>query len=288
MRLAAERGGVVINADAMQVYRDLRVLTARPAPADEAAVPHRLFGHVDAALAHSVAAWLADAAEALAAVREAGLPAIVVGGTGLYLAALTEGIAPVPPVPEAVRAHWRERRETESSEALHAALAVRDPEMAARLRPTDPQRVLRALEVIDGTGRSLAEWQAERGEPLVPPETATRVVLAPPRGHLRETIARRFRTMMEEGAVEEAAALAARGLSPDLPAMKAIGVRPLAAYAAGELDRSAAVERAVTESRQYAKRQETWFRHRFADWDRAPDASAAAELLRSAGPAAPV
>lgn len=278
MRLAAERGGVVINADAMQVYRDLRILTARPSAADEEAVPHVLFGYVDAAQAHSVAAWLAEAAGALREAREAGREAIVVGGTGLYLAALTEGLAPVPPVPADVRAHWRSRQDSEPSEALHAELARRDPAMADRLRPSDPQRVVRALEVIDGTGRSLAEWQGERAAPLVDPAAAVRIVLTPPRAFLRDTIARRFAVMMENGAEGEAAALAARGLPPDLPAMKAIGVRPLAAYAEGRLDRTAAVTQAITESRQYAKRQETWFRHRFADWARAPDAASAVVL----------
>lgn len=271
MRLAQEHGGTVINADAMQVYRDLRVLTARPGPADEDTVPHALFGTVDAAARHSVMAWLADAGREIAAARAAGRLPVVVGGTGLYLAALTEGLSPVPPVPDEVRAFWRARQQREPSEALHAELSRRDPVMAARLRPSDPQRLVRALEVIDATGRSLADWQAERSAPVVEPASAVRLVLAPPRPHLRAVIGRRFEKMLDEGALAEVAALVARGLDPSLPAMKAIGVRPLAAFLAGRLDRSAAVEAAVTETRQYAKRQETWFRHRFADWPRAGD-----------------
>lgn len=282
MSLAERHDGIIVNADAMQVYRDLRILTARPDAADEARVPHALFGTVDAAEPHSVALWLDDAAAALAAARATGRRPIVVGGTGLYLAALTEGLSPIPPVPAGIRQAWRARQAEASPQALHAELARRDPEMAARLRPSDPQRVIRALEVIDATGRSLADWQRERSAPLIAPGEAVRIVLAPPRAALREAIAIRFERMMEEGAVEEAARLAARGLDPALPAMKAIGVRPLAAHAAGELDRSEAVARAVTESRQYAKRQETWFRHRFRDWPRAENAMAALPELAAA------
>ena len=260
---------MIVNADAMQVYRDLAILTARPNAADEAAVPHLLYGTVDAAEAHSVAAWLESAREALARAAAEGRRPIVVGGTGLYLAALTEGLSAIPPVPEPVRAHWRARQAAEPAEALHAALARADPGMAARLRPSDPQRIVRALEVMEATGRSLADWQGERTPPLIEPgRDVLRVVVAPPRPLLRERIARRFDQMVAAGAVEEAAALAARGLDPALPAMKAIGVRLLAAYAAGEIDLPAAVSRAVTDTRQYAKRQETWFRNQFADWQR--------------------
>jgi len=254
----------------MQVYRDLKVLTARPAEADEAAVAHALYGYVDAAVPHSVAAWLDDAAATLARIRQDGRVPVITGGTGLYLAALTEGLSPVPRVPHDVRRAWRERQVRESAAALHAELALRDPRMAERLRPSDPQRVVRALEVIEGTGRSLADWQRARTPPVLPPgPQVRRLVIAPPRVALRAAISARFSRMLHEGAVEEAAALAARGLDPGLPAMKAIGVAPLAALAAGRLGRDEAAERAVTETRRYAKRQETWFRHRFADWPRA-------------------
>lgn len=269
LALAERHGGVVVNADAMQVYRDLSVLTARPSPEEEARVPHALFGHVDGATACSVAAWLLDAQTALAAAQEAGRVPVVVGGTGLYLAALTEGLSPVPPIPDEVRARWRARQAEEPAEALHAALARRDPVMARRLRPSDPQRIVRALEVLEATGRSLAAWQEERVPPVLPPGPGVRrIVLSPDRNDLRLRIARRFETMVAAGAVEEAEALAARGLDPGLPVMKAIGVRELASFAAGRLTRAEAVERAVTASRRYAKRQETWFRHRFADWER--------------------
>lgn len=273
LALAKERGGTVINADAMQVYRDLRILTARPDADEEASVPHALYGHVDGAAAYSVAQWLADVAATIAEVQGAGRLPILVGGTGLYFAALTEGLAPVPAVPEAVRSHWRARQAREAPEALHAELARRDPVMAARLRPSDPQRIVRALEVVEATGRSLATFHAERSRPVLPlgPEVE-RIVLAPDRAALRRRIATRFETMMEAGALAEAAALADRGLDPSRPVMKAIGVAPLAAHAAGRLDRDAAITRAVAESRQYAKRQETWFRNRFPDWPRrAPD-----------------
>ncbi|WMS41623.1 tRNA (adenosine(37)-N6)-dimethylallyltransferase MiaA [Acuticoccus sp. MNP-M23] len=277
MALAARLGGVVINADSMQVYGDLAILTARPSPADEARVPHALYGHVDAATAHSVAAFLSDVAGALAAARERGQRPVIVGGTGLYLAALTEGLSPTPQVPADVRALWRQRQKEAPSEALHAELARRDPPMAARLNPGDPQRIVRALEVVDGTGRSLLEFQAEKSPPLVDPAASTRIVLAPDRTVLRARIAARFEAMMASGALAEAATLAARGLDPALPSMKAIGVAPLIAHAAGALTAEEVMARAITESRQYAKRQDTWFRNRFRDWPRYESADAAAD-----------
>ncbi|WP_226583374.1 tRNA (adenosine(37)-N6)-dimethylallyltransferase MiaA [Acuticoccus sediminis] len=269
LALAERLGGAIVNADSMQVYRDLRVLTARPSAADEALAPHHLYGHVDAAEAMSVARWLDGVRAALSEVRAAGRVPIVVGGTGLYLAALTEGLSSMPDIPQAVRQRWREAQAREPSEALHAALAVRDPAMAARLRPSDPQRIVRALEVIEATGRSLGEWQGEREPPLLPvgPGVAA-IVVSPPREILRERIALRFEAMLEECAVDEAVGLLARGLDPALPAMKAIGVAPLSAYAAGRTGRAEAVAEAVRQTRQYAKRQDTWFRHRFAGWQR--------------------
>ncbi len=264
----------------MQVYRDLRVLTARPSVADEARVPHHLYGTVDAAEAASVAAWVAAAEGAITEARAAGRVPIVVGGTGLYLAALTEGLSPIPPVPEAVRRHWREAQAHETPAALHAALAARDPAMAARLRPSDPQRVVRALEVVEGTGRSLGAWQAERTPPVLPlaPGVAN-FVLETPRPLLRERIAARFEAMVEEGAIDEAVRLTGRHLDPALPAMKAIGVAQLSAHARGLVGRDEAIGDAITQTRQYAKRQDTWFRNRFADWSRL-------EPWRDAGPVA--
>jgi len=269
MALAERHGGTVVNADAMQVYRDLRVLTARPSQADEARVPHALFGHVDGAAAYSVAAFVDDAAAAIAAARAAGRVPVVVGGTGLYLSALVEGLSPVPPVPDHVRNAWRGRQAAMPAEALHAELARRDPVMAARLHPSDPQRIVRALEVKEATGRSLVEWQSERAPPVLAADPRVRrIVLSPPRGLLRGRIEARLEAMIDGGAVAEAEALAARGLDPGLPVMKAIGVAQLADHAAGRAGLDEAVARAVTASRRYAKRQDTWFRHRFADWAR--------------------
>ncbi|WP_342353610.1 tRNA (adenosine(37)-N6)-dimethylallyltransferase MiaA [Acuticoccus sediminis] len=269
LTIADRLGGTIINADSMQVYRDLRVLTARPGAEDEARVPHRLYGHVDAAEATSVARWLGEAGAAIAAARAEGRVPIIVGGTGLYLAALTTGLSPMPEIPEAVRRRWREAQAAETPEALHGVLAARDPATAARLRPSDPQRIVRALEVVDATGRSLTDWQEERTPPVLPPGPGVaRFVVAPARDLLRQRIADRFDAMMDEGAVEEAVALTARRLDPALPAMKAIGVAQLSAHAMGLVQREEAVADAVNRTRQYAKRQETWFRHRFADWHR--------------------
>jgi tRNA dimethylallyltransferase len=266
--IAAATGGLVVNADSMQIYRELRILTARPSPEEEAQAPHRLYGHVPAATSRSVGDWLDEAAAVLAEAEAAGRPAIFVGGTGLYFEALTRGLAEVPAIPPAVRAHWRERAARDGAEALHAELARRDGEGAARLRPSDTQRVTRALEVIEATGRSLAAWHDDPSPALLPPERAIRIVVEPERAELHRRIAIRFRAMVEVGAVEEAAAFAALGLSSDLPATRAIGVAALADAAAGRIGLDAAIERAIAETRQYAKRQSTWMRGRMADWRR--------------------
>jgi len=268
--LAERLGGVVVNADAMQVYRDLSILTARPTAEEEARVPHRLYGHVPAAEAYSVARWLGDVAAVLVDCAAAGRPAIVVGGTGLYFEGLTRGLSAVPEVPDAVRERWRARAARLGPAGLHALLAERDPAMAARLRTTDPQRLLRALEVVDATGRSLADWHAEPPPPPLLPAAAIagRLVLAPDRAWLHGRIAARFAQMLEAGGRAEAAAFAALGLDPALPASRAIGVAPLAALARGDIDEAAALNRAVVDTRRYAKRQETWFRNRMGDWPR--------------------
>ena len=281
LRWAQEIGARVINADSMQVYRGLRVLTARPSEAEEAEAEHALYGHVDAADAYSVGRWLADIAPLLKDTR----PAVVVGGTGLYFEALIRGLAQMPDIPAEVRQLWRTRGEAEPAEALHAVLTARDPVMAARLRPSDRQRVLRALEVLEGTGRSLAEWQDAPTQPLLREDETARFVLAPPRDWLRARIAERFGVMMEQGALDEVRALAARGLDPSLPAMRALGMKPLSGHLAGKLGLDAAVGRAVTETRQFAKRQETWFRNRFSAWrrldPRADNAKVADECKRA-------
>jgi len=281
--LAERFGGAVVNADSMQIYDGLRILTARPSPAEEARAPHRLYGHVDPSRAFSVADWLRDAEGVLAEIRAAGRVPIFVGGTGLYFEALTRGLAPVPEIPAEVRAHWRGEADRIGAAGLFAELARRDPAMAERLGPSDTQRLTRALEVIAATGRSLADWQAAaHSVPLVAADAAVRIVLEPERAVLHRRIAERFAAMVAQGAVEEAAAFVARGLAPDLPAMRAIGVAALADVAAGRTSLAAGLERGVVETRQYAKRQSTWFRGRMADWLRAGSVEEGRGLVEAA------
>ena len=265
LRLAESLGGVIINADSMQLYRELQILSARPSPAEEARVPHRLYGALDAGEAGSVAGWLELAAAEIASATSAGKVAVVVGGTGLYLHALLHGLAPVPDVPVEVRRRTRERASGLGSAALHAELARRDPAMAARLEPGDRQRVMRALEVAAATGRSLAEWQTRPPLRVALPERRTGFVLMPPRAELYARIERRLRAMIAAGVLEELAALRARALAPGLPAMKAVGVPELLAHLEGRLDLESALARAIVQTRRYAKRQLTWFRHRLPE-----------------------
>jgi tRNA dimethylallyltransferase len=277
LELACGLGGTVINADSMQVYRELRVLTARPSQSEEARAPHRLYGTVSAGQACSVGRWLDDAADAVAEARGKGRLPILVGGTGLYFKALTEGLAPVPDIPAEVRSYWREQAAKVSSEALHQDLAARDPAMAAKLKPADPQRIMRALEVIDATGISLAEWQGGNAAPLLSPSEVLPLVIAPEREPLYAAIDARFDRMIEHGAVGEVRALLDLELDPGLPAMRAHGVRELEAYLSGAVSREDAVAKAKTESRRYAKRQMTWARRFMSDWQWFPDAEAAIE-----------
>ena len=266
LALAERLGGVVINADSMQVYRDLRILTARPSPEDEARAPHALYGFVPGRDSYSAGRYMADATQAITEARAAGRVPIVVGGTGLYLKALLEGLSPIPAVPQAIREHWRAEARRLGAAALHHVLNRRDPETAARLQPTDPQRLARALEVLEATGRPLAHWQRERGQPGLDPEAAIRLVVAPPRDELHRRIEARFEAMMAAGVLEEVEALVARGYARDLPIMRAHGVRPLMRYLAGESEREAAVSQAMAETRQYAKRQMTWLIRNMIAW----------------------
>ncbi|MFC5069190.1 tRNA (adenosine(37)-N6)-dimethylallyltransferase MiaA [Flaviflagellibacter deserti] len=270
LRLTEETGGTIVNADSMQVYRDLRLLTSRPPEADEARAPHLLYGHVDGAEAYSVGRWLADVEPVVTQAREDGRILIFVGGTGLYFEALTQGISPVPDIPEAVRQHWRTRGAEASTEDLHRELGRRDPEMARRLRPSDPQRVIRALEVLEATGSSLSHWQEVASRPLIDPGQAERYVFKVERTELRRRIGVRFQTMIEQGALDEVRAIMDRGLDPALPVMRAIGVPLLAAHLRGEMSLQAAIDLSITETRQYAKRQDTWMRRRFGDWPEFP------------------
>lgn len=264
--LAERLSGTVINADSMQVYRDFRVLTARPAPDEEARVPHLLYGHVDAAENYSVGRWAADAAKALQEVAAAGRLPIFVGGTGLYFKTLTQGLSDMPPVPAAVRAKVRAEAEELPTPDLHAQLAASDPKMAALLRPSDRQRVIRALEIFKATGRSLAEWQQSPGTPLIDPRDTISLFLAVDRAALRERIDARFDAMLEAGALDEVRALMARKLDPALPALKAHGTPWLSRHLSGEISLDEASTQAKLDTRKYAKRQETWFRHQMKDW----------------------
>jgi tRNA dimethylallyltransferase len=272
LALAEELGGAVVNADSMQVYAGLCVVTARPSPDEEAQAPHRLYGHVDAAEIYSTGRWLADVADVLATLAAEGRVPIIVGGTGLYFKALTEGLAAVPPIPADIRAGVRDRLESEGVAPLYAELIQRDPVTAARLMPLDRTRIARALEVVLATGRSLSDWHTESVPPLLDPDRAAKVFVTCERKDLVGRIERRFAVMLEQGALEEVRALAARELNPLLPAMKAHGVPWLIRHLRGELSLVEAAEGSIMDTRRYAKRQLTWFRGQMKDWPAAtPD-----------------
>lgn len=265
--LAAEVNGEVINADSMQVYRELRVLTARPSDEEAATAPHRLYGHVPAAEAYSAGRFAEEAARELVSVTASGRIPIFVGGTGLYFRVLLEGLSPIPTVPADVRAHWRESALRLDGPALHAELQKRDPEMGRRLSATDPQRIVRALEVLDATGTSLAEWQREPGRPVIQSDRRTlRLVVHRERSQLYGRANQRFLKMLDSGALDEVRSLMAQRLQPELPAMRALGVRPLIGYLEGRISREHAVERTQRETRNYIKRQLTWNRRFMSDW----------------------
>ena len=257
LALAERIGGTIVNADASQVYADLRVVTARPSPEEEARAPHRLFGHVDASVAHNAAALASEAKAAIAEVHAAGGTPILVGGTGLYIRTLLEGIAPVPEIDPAVRAEVRALPTIEA----YAALEREDHAAADRLRPSDTTRIARALEVVRSTGRALADWQQDKIGGIGTSIRLAPLLLIPDSAWLAARIDARFLAMLEQGAIEEVDALLARTLDPMLPAMRAIGVSEIAAWRAGTIDRNVMIAHAQAASRQYAKRQRTWFRH---------------------------
>jgi len=265
IRLAQALDGVVVNADSMQVYRDLRVLTARPTPAEETLVPHRLYGHVDAAVNFSVGRYVADATALLEELKGRKLP-IFVGGTGLYFKALTEGLSDIPPVPEEVREAVRRESDGLETPELHRLLMERDPETGRTLRPSDRLRVQRALELFAATGRPLVSFHGARQPGPLASVPVVKLFLAPEREELRQRIDARFLAMMEGGALEEVRALGERNLDPMLPAMRAHGVPGLLAYLRGEISREEAIARGQGDTRRYAKRQFTWFRHQLPDW----------------------
>jgi len=270
LALAERLGGTVINADSMQVYRDLRIITARPSLAEEAHVPHRLFGHVDAAENYSVGRWCRDVAVVLDEVRAAGRMPILVGGTGLYFKAVTSGLAAVPEIPQEVRAAVRARILNEGAPALHAELMQRDPATAARLMVNDRSRISRALEVVLATGRALSDWHHDALPPLVQPNKAVKLFITCERKELVRRIETRFHAMLAAGALDEVRALAARKLDPLLPAMKAHGVPWLIRHLSGEISLEEAAEGGIMDTRRYAKRQVTWFRNQMDDWTSVP------------------
>jgi tRNA dimethylallyltransferase len=276
LALAERAGGVVINTDSMQVYRDLRILTARPTPEDEARVPHRLYGHVDAAVNFSAGAWVADAAQVLEETWAQNRLPIFIGGSGLYFKALTRGLSAVPPTPPEIRDAVRSRLDRDGVEALHAELARRDPVSAERLKPRDRTRIARALEVIEATGRSLSDWHREGLPPLLPPGAFAALFLAPEREVLYARIDARFDAMLRAGALDEVARLAEHGLDPLLPAMKAHGVPAVIRLLKGEISLEEAATNGKADTRHYAKRQFTWFRHQLPEFEWvAPEAAGA-------------
>lgn len=264
LALAERLNGVVINADSMQVYREAPILTAQPSAQDQARAPHLLYGHVGAREVYSVGLWRDSAVTARRQAVAMGKVPIFCGGTGMYFSALTEGLADIPATPPEIRAAARALLDEIGVAELHARLAARDPLTASKLRPSDPQRVLRAYEVFEATGRPLAEWQGEPAMPVLAGMKLAAFVLDPPRPELRRRIAARFEGMVEAGGLDEAVALA--GLDPALPAAKLLGLAPLQALAAGRLTRAQALESAVTGTRQFAKRQMTWFRNRMPQY----------------------
>jgi tRNA dimethylallyltransferase len=266
LALAERIGGTIVNADSMQVYRDLRVISARPLPEDERRVPHRLYGHVDAAENYSVGQWCRDVGAVMAETAAAGRIPILVGGTGLYFKALTTGLAAVPTIPAEIRVQVRGRLASEGVAPLYKELTKRDPQTAHRLMPNDRSRICRALEVMLATGRSLTDWHREGQPPQLEPKRAAKVFLICERKELWSRIEKRFAGMLAAGALDEVRALAARKLDPLLPAMKAHGVPWLIKHLAGEISLEKATMGAIIDTRRYAKRQMTWFRNQITDW----------------------
>jgi len=278
MSLAEKIGGVIVNADSMQVYRDLRIITARPTAEDEARIPHRLYGHVDAAVNYSVGAWCRDAGNALKEIVHQGRVSILVGGTGLYFRALTTGLAAVPPIPADIRADVRDRLQRQGAPVLHAELMQLDPTTARRVTVNDRSRISRALEVVLATGRPLSDWHRDGLPALIDAKRTAKVFLICERKELIQRIETRFAGMLKEGAIEEVRRLAVRKLDKSLPAMKAHGVPWLMRFLNGEISRDEAAAGAIMDTRRYAKRQLTWFRNQMKDWPWATPEKAALAL----------
>jgi tRNA dimethylallyltransferase len=279
LALAERLDGVVINADSMQVYRDLRIITARPSRQEQARVPHRLYGHVEASVNYSVGAWCREVRSVLDDAARYGRTPILVGGTGLYFTALTKGLAAVPPIPADIRDSVRGRLMADGVAPLYAELIERDPATAHRLMPNDRSRISRALEVILATGRSLTEWHREGLPPLIDATRAAKVFITCEREELKKRIETRFNAMLAAGALEEVRALAERQLDATLPAMKAHGVPWLIRHLRGEITIAEAADGGIMDTRRYAKRQVTWFRNQLPDWPWLPADTAEAAIL---------
>ncbi|MBY9065573.1 tRNA (adenosine(37)-N6)-dimethylallyltransferase MiaA [Hyphomonas sp. WL0036] len=270
IEVARKLGGEVINADSMQVYRDLQVISARPTEEEMAGVPHHLFGYVDAGTRYSTGEWLEAARGILKRLQRQNKRAVIVGGTGLYLLALTQGLSDIPPVPDDIRAEVKAIAEAEGADGLRARLMPHDPELAERLGTGDKQRLARAYEVWLATGRPLSDFQNERQPPVLKDGEWVGFALTPPRAALYKKIDRRFEGMLMQGAMAEARALVARDLDPELPAMKAHGMPWIAAFVRGEISAEEAAENAKRDTRRYAKRQFTWIGRQFPFWPRIP------------------
>jgi tRNA dimethylallyltransferase len=270
LALAAHTDGVIVNADSMQVYAQAPVLTAQPSRQEQAQIPHRLYGHVDGAEVYSAGRYVTDVQVVLGEIRAVGKTPIIVGGTGLYFMALLEGLSPVPPIPPEVRARVRAECQDLVARfdryAVWQHLMLRDPAMASRLGCNDLQRMIRALEVIEATGKSLNEWQFVAGVPTIDPATAIKLVVDRPREELQARADQRFDQMLQIGALEEVRNLAALNLSPEQPLMRALAVRPLLDHVAGKCSREEAVAAGKLETRQYIKRQQTWLKRHMVSW----------------------
>ncbi len=283
LAIARRIGGAVVNANSMQVYRDLRILTARPTPEEERSVSHEMFGHVDASVNYSVGRWLEDFRLLLDRLAQEGATPVVAGGTGMYYKAVLYGLSDIPQVPAEVREKVRAAAQGRAPDDLHARLAERDPETAARLRPTDPQRILRALEVLEATGKPLASFQGARMASLLDQSECLAFFLAPQREELYARIDARFDSMLREGALDEVEALGRRGLDPALPAMRAHGAPHLLRFLRGELSLDEAAMQGKLDTRHYAKRQFTFARHQLPSfrWIAPGETEAAAEEAAS-------
>ncbi|QSY80945.1 tRNA (adenosine(37)-N6)-dimethylallyltransferase MiaA [Rhizobium binae] len=269
VELAKRHGGAVVNADSMQVYDTLRVLTARPSEEEMQGVPHHLYGHVPAGAAYSTGAWLRDVSALLPALKAAGQLPVFVGGTGLYFKALTGGLSDMPEIPEELRDELRTRLVAEGPAGLYAELAAIDPAMSGGLNRQDGQRIVRALEVIKATGRSIADFQGRSGPVVIDADNARKIVVLPDRAVLHARINGRFEKMLQQGAEDEVRALLALGLPLEAPVMKAIGVSQIVAMLTGEMTREEVLEKGAAATRQYAKRQMTWFRNQMDEsWER--------------------